>query len=138
MLNLCGSTESAAAVVIGPKGADVSSANFIQVIFAGGHSCVGKSQSNHAHVAVHGFKKNAYIHTQQCTFKDTTGDAPLWSQEHALFFSNDGVPLAGDWDGAPKVTEPLPDSFYDFFLNPADPWFLAVQEVCPHKRSETA
>lgn len=130
VLNLCGSTETAQAVVIGPEGSDVSSANFIQVTFAGSHSCGRKSQTNHAHSALYGYKKNAYVHTQQCTFKDAVGDAPLWSADHALFFSNDAVALAGDWDGAPKVTEPLPESFFDFFVQPADPWFLGVQEVC--------
>lgn len=117
-------------MVIGPKGSDVSSANFIEVTFAGAHTCGETSQSNHAHSSIFAAEKNAYVHTQQCTMKDTVGDAPLWSADHALFFSNDAVALAGDWDGTPTVAEPLPESFYDFFLQPADPWFIAVQEVC--------
>ena len=112
----------------------MSSANFIQVTFAGTHTCGETSQSNHALSSIFADKKNAYVHTQQCLMKDTVGDAPLWSADHALFFSNDAVALAGDWDGTPTMTEPLPESFYDFFLQPADPWFTAVQEVCPASR----
>jgi hypothetical protein len=62
-LNLCGSLQPAAALVQGPLGRSLASADFHGVNFAGEHACA-KASNKHPYSSIAAVHHSAYVHTQ--------------------------------------------------------------------------